>query len=99
MIIGKKGQGLSMTVIVVAILALVILVILLLVLTGKLALFGGKAQECPGVCSGWESTMTTAAEAKECPDGYTRLGPGSMYIDKTTGRECEGHCCISVGET
>jgi len=92
--IRKKGQGLSMTVIVVAILALVILVILLLVLTGRLALFGGEAQECPGICSGVEG-IGTAAIAKDCPAGYTELGPGDRYIEKD-GTACEGLCCIAV---
>ncbi len=88
--IRKKGQGLSMTIIVVAILALVILVILLLVLTGRLALFGGEAQECPGMCSG-----LTDGKVNECPIGYTELGPGDQYIAKD-GTKCEGLCCIKV---
>lgn len=88
----KKGAELSMTVIVVAILALVILVILLLVVTGRLALFGVAAQECPGVCSGADDFGNTV----DCADGYTKLGIGSKYLDKTTGTKCAGLCCISV---
>ena len=93
MIIRKKGQGLSMTVIVVAILALVILVILLLVLTGRLALFGGAAQECPGIC---EDTIDVPFGADGgCPEGYARLGAAKNYLTKA-GQQCPMDCCIAV---
>ena len=89
----KKGQGLSMTVIVVAILALVILVILLFVLTGRLALFGGAAQECPGVCV--DTLEHPYGINGECPTGYARLGAASKYLT-TAGEQCPMDCCIAV---
>ena len=59
------------------------------------ALFGGAAQECPGICSGYKTELVgTMAEPADCPVGYARLGPGSRYVDKATGEECGGHCCI-----
>lgn len=89
--IGKKGQGLSMTVIVVAILALVILVLLLLVLTGRLALFGGAAQECPGICE-----FELEEGEVRCPSEYVYLGPARRYINRATGERCPNACCIPV---
>lgn len=46
----KKAQGLPITTIIIAILGLVVLVILFAILTGRLAIFAGAANECPGVC-------------------------------------------------
>ncbi len=46
----KKAQGLPITTIILAILGIVVLVILFAILTGRMAIFAGAANECPGVC-------------------------------------------------
>ena len=48
----KKAQGLPITTIVIAAMALVVLVILFAITTGRLAIFGRAASECPGRCAG-----------------------------------------------
>ena len=45
-----KGQGLPITTIVIAALALLVLVILFAITTGRLSIFAGAVNECPGVC-------------------------------------------------
>ncbi|MEM2915903.1 MAG: hypothetical protein QXT19_00890, partial [Candidatus Woesearchaeota archaeon] len=46
----KKAQGLPITTIILAILGIVVLVILFAILTGRMAIFAGAANECPGRC-------------------------------------------------
>lgn len=45
-----KGQGLPITTIVIAALALLVLVILFAITTGRLSIFAGAVNECPGIC-------------------------------------------------
>ena len=46
----KRGQGLPITTVILAILGIVVLVILFAIITGRLTIFTGVANECPGVC-------------------------------------------------
>ena len=41
----KKGQGMSLRVVIIAVLVLIVLVVLVLVFSGKLKFFGGKTTE------------------------------------------------------
>jgi len=46
----KRAQGLPITTVILAILGIVVLVILFAIMTGRLTIFAGAANECPGVC-------------------------------------------------
>ena len=46
----KKAQGLPITTIIIAILGLVVIIVLFAILTGKMTIFAGLANECPGIC-------------------------------------------------
>jgi hypothetical protein len=46
----NRAQGLPIATIILAILGLVVLVILFAVLTGRMTIFTGAVNECPGVC-------------------------------------------------
>ena len=46
----KRAQGLPITTVILAILGIVVLVILFAILTGRLTIFAGVANECPGTC-------------------------------------------------
>ncbi len=48
----KRAQGLPITTVILAILGIVVLVILFAILTGRLTIFAGVANECPGRCAG-----------------------------------------------
>ena len=45
-----RAQGLPITTIILAILGLVVLVILFAITTGRLSVFSGAVNECPGLC-------------------------------------------------
>ena len=46
----RRAQGLPITTVILAILGIVILVILFAIMTGRLAIFAGAVNECPGIC-------------------------------------------------
>ncbi len=46
----KRAQGLPITTVILAILGIVVLVILFAIITGRLTIFAGVANECPGTC-------------------------------------------------
>jgi hypothetical protein len=46
----KRAQGLPITTVILAILGIVVLVILFAILTGRLTIFSGVVNECPGAC-------------------------------------------------
>lgn len=46
----KRAQGLPITTVILAILGIVVLVILFAILTGRLTIFAGAVNECPGTC-------------------------------------------------
>lgn len=75
----KKGQGLSITTIVVAAIALLVLVVLV-------AVFAGNATK---VNTAVNSCATAGGECLDAPrDGYTRLFTASCPNEATTTAKC-----------
>lgn len=73
---GKKGQGLSVNVIIVAAIALIVLVILVAVFTGRFSVFtgglkgmGDASQPCNENAQGMEGAVLYEADVGSCLDG------------------------------
>jgi hypothetical protein len=84
----KKGQSLSINVIVIAALALLILLILFFVVSGRLDIFGTAIATCPGSC-----VAGVGANGDACPNPTTTVkipGPHSDCSD------AEPVCCREV---
>jgi len=82
-----KGQGLSITTIVVAAIALLILIVLVAVFTGQFGAFGKGLATCDARGGIW----ITADET--CPSGTTAL-PGE-FIENAQASTA-GQCCVGV---
>jgi hypothetical protein len=66
---GKKAEGLTMNVIIIAALAIIVLLILVLIFTGQLKVFTGTLKSCTdmgGKCETGNDCTTTAAGKQEC---------------------------------
>jgi len=104
----KKGEGLSLTTVVVAILALIVLIVLILILTGRINMFQAGADECPG--EKW------AVSAQSCYDmGLTpvaKRATGTQYIgaidfaesgkdasDYEPNKKYFASCCMGEGDS
>jgi hypothetical protein len=89
----KRGQGLSINVIISAVIALIVLVVLIAILTGKLGAFGKGAEEaatCDRACSTLGSKAIPPfqnAEKSSCTGNNKFLG--DSFNDASVG--C---CCI-----
>ena len=70
----KKGQGISITVIIIAAIALVVLVVLIVMFVGRIGIFGTKIE-----------TVTGAECAETC---FTNAGGYRVYGDVVTGAIC-----------
>lgn len=64
--ISKKGQGISITTIVIAVLALIVLVVLVLIFTGQIGKFGKGTQQL-------QAGTVCQADAARPDDGITTL--------------------------
>ena len=81
----RKGQGLSMTVIIVAAIALLVLVVLSIIFLGKMGDITRDISACEqkgGQC---------VASADDCSDEFSRI----------TSDKCEGDevCCLTIAES
>lgn len=83
----KKGQGLSITTIIVAILAIVVLVVLIAVFTGRIAIFQGSLGEA-GKCTGTPFTCDAhSANENVCQIAGCTFEDG---VCSGTAKLCEG---------
>lgn len=89
--VSKRGQGLSINVIIVAAIALLVLVILALIFTGRLQIFRQEVDQCPGTCvltqeecSGTYETVSNNYACDMNGDGDFTREPG------------DGYCCVSI---
>lgn len=82
----RRGQGMSINVIVVLAIALIVLVVLVVVFTSKVQIFGKGLGTCKGTCQasivncGTDSAVPTS----NCDDG------------KSPPIKGDGYCCIAV---
>jgi len=101
----KKGQGISITVIIIAAIALVVLVVLIVMFVGRIGIFGERVErvttDCSGTCfknSGGYGVYGQVISGTSCGAGmhqsygaYDDVSPGQLCcIDDTiTSDECE----------
>ncbi|MBT5021367.1 hypothetical protein HOK51_10115 [Candidatus Woesearchaeota archaeon] len=78
----KRGQGLSMTVIVVAAIALLVLVILAVIFIGRMGTTAENVDKCKGDC---------VYSPEEC----TEMGKYTKVTDDPCDDESQ-YCCISI---
>ncbi len=92
----KKGQGMSLNVIIIATLGLLVLVILAAVFVGRTGVFTKSVDRCSGNC---------VAAKNDCAGTYDKIASGSCDLDgdgKPTDNsfvaknEKDGFCCISA---
>lgn len=85
----KKGQGISMNVIIIAALAIIVLVIMVVIFSGRIKLFGQGISSCEGRCSATKAGCGGWAPipARNCDDD----GDGEPNV------EGEGFCCMETG--
>ena len=83
----KRGQGLSLTIIIVAILALIVAAVLIMIFTGKIGEIRksteelGEKQKCP---EGYEGKVSATCKAEDALYGNYEVPPGFVCC-KTTG--------------
>ena len=84
----KKGQGLSMNVIIIAALALLVLVILAIIFIGRMGTTTRGVDQCKGSC---------VATEQECQGQYQKISSEPCY--KTGAKELDTDrpvCCVGV---
>ena len=95
----KRGQGLSITVIVAAVIALIILVVLIGIFTGRLNIYSSGVNElttCKNTCMniGYDdSGALPKGDCKKFIKDKGRVIPGT-FGDVEEGKEC---CCFNRG--
>lgn len=83
----SKGQGLSITVIIVTVLALLVLVIMALVFTGKIGSSVGQIDECKGQC---------VDTVDDCSGEYQKVDNQGQCTD-SDGKSTGQVCCVGLG--
>ena len=79
----KKGQGISMTVIIVAAIALMVLVVLSIIFLGRIGIWSEKISACEqngGVC---------VTNEEDCTGEYSRIISETCKDNKV--------CCLTIG--
>lgn len=86
----KKGQGLSLSTIIVAILAILVLLVLTVIFTGKMSSTKGDMEDCEGA----GGVCISADEGCSSVDGVEANGRTLIGV-KMPGKDCEGDmiCC------
>ena len=77
----KKGQGLSLNMVIVAAIALIVLVIIVAIFTGRISIFGKGVGDCA-------SKQGTCVVGTTCPAGQART-MDTCPTDQV--------CCVSAG--
>ncbi|PIN79540.1 hypothetical protein COV16_03605 [Candidatus Woesearchaeota archaeon CG10_big_fil_rev_8_21_14_0_10_34_8] len=81
----KKGQGLSVNVIIVAVLALLVLVVIAFIFTGKLGKFSTATADCEAIAGN--------VCDYSCDQGYVKDSTRGCYEDNELTNQV---CCIPV---
>jgi hypothetical protein len=86
----KKGEALSMNVIVVAVIALIILIVLIVVFSGRMGIFNRGVNSCED--KGGQPYSGSTGNADCIQAGGTPSGP---YFEEQSGKKVENTiCCI-----
>ncbi len=89
----KKGQGLSMNVVIIAALAVLVLIVLALVMTGKFRIFGTTTRDCNtlgGRCVDEEDMD------KNDLDKITGCKGQNVYTRGTNCEDDDQYCCVPI---
>jgi hypothetical protein len=86
----KKGESLSMNVIVVAVIALIVLIVIIVVFSGQFGNFTKGVNSCKD--KGGEEVSGTSADC--IAQGGSLIGP---YYDTSTGKKSETSVCCKKG--
>lgn len=104
-----RGQGLPITIIIIAALGILVLIVIGAIFGGQIAKLGRAASECPGVCviDGFEDISSAhrglyiQRDNGKCTDFETKLS--GAYIPKGTPKsvdladyKCDA-CCVPTG--
>ena len=90
-LLNKKGQGLSMNVIVVAAIALIVLLVLVFIFSTKLSIFGTAVGSCKGTCI----SKDAYSNYEQCENHEKGMnGPKYIYDSSGTCIPEEYICCI-----
>ncbi|MBS3126017.1 hypothetical protein J4453_01060 [Candidatus Woesearchaeota archaeon] len=95
---GKKGQGISITTVVIAALALVVLVVIIAVFTGRIGGFSKSLDQCPQACIPRSQCAPPNAvlPGKDCGDSVNvRNDKAGQFIYLPTGSS-EMVCCLKL---
>ena len=84
----KKGQGLSMTVIVVAALALLVLVVLAVIFIGRMGKTASEVDQCKGSC------IDADLAQEQCTGRYQKI-TSDPCLD-SAGKPTDQVCCLSI---
>ncbi len=89
--LNKKGDGLSLTTVVIAAIALIVLIILILIFSGRISIFNTGVSECPAK----SGKYSVVAEDDPCNSNklYGTL-PVKVIDNKDTGQLM--YCCKQV---
>ncbi len=93
----KKGQGMTLNVVVVAAIVLLVLVVLVLIFTGKISVFSGESAKCVtngGTCK----DIPTGKTADAACDKANLEAPLNAKCYKVDGSvDTAKGCCVKVG--
>ena len=82
-LLSKRGQGISINMIIVAAIALVVLIVLIVIFTGKTQQFNRGLGSCKGICATSPAQCSGAAiPVQNCNDGNQQL-------------QGDSYCCIA----
>ena len=90
----KKGQGLSMNLIVVAAIAMIVLVVVIMIFVGRTGRFAKSTDLCPGTCLE-ESEVATLCSGEV--NGVFKQVSSSYSCSQSDIDQGRTKCCISVG--
>lgn len=88
----RKGDGLSLNVIVVALIALIVLVVLVVVFSSKMGNFTKGINSCEDKGG---KPISTSTAYQDC---VAQGGTPNPYYDKTSGKQISGTVCCMFGE-
>ena len=89
----KKGQGLSLNVIIIAAIALIVLVILSVIFIGRLGRTTTQVEQCPGVC------IDDSGDCKVDVGEYYAKATDKSCFDDEDKKDNDMMCCVGVGDT
>lgn len=88
----RKGQGMSINVIIIAVLALLVLVVLAFIFTGKIGKFSATTADCTKVGGG-----KCELDCAYLGNSYVQ-DPSRVCFDNNGDVDTNEVCCVKVGE-